>query len=64
MTLPVEVGRLTQAGTPVPAFPSKPVVQWRAYDVAADGRFLALVTESIGAAQPLRVRTNWPAARR
>jgi hypothetical protein len=33
--------------------------QWTDFDVAPDGRIIAIVTESAGAAQPLTVMTNW-----
>jgi Tol biopolymer transport system component len=35
--------------------------RWSDYDVAADGRFLAIVAESFGGDEPLTVMTNWRA---
>jgi len=32
---------------------------WSDFDVAADGRFIAIVSESVGARQPLTVVVNW-----
>jgi Tol biopolymer transport system component len=64
MTVPVVLGETVQIGAARLMFPSKPVVNWRTYDVAPDGRFLAMITTSVGAAQPLSVTTNWLASRR
>ncbi len=32
---------------------------WSDFDVAPDGRFVAIVAESVGAQQPLTVVVNW-----
>jgi hypothetical protein len=34
---------------------------WQDFDVAADGRFIAVVSEVVGREQPLSVLVNWPA---
>ncbi|HYK42333.1 MAG TPA: protein kinase [Thermoanaerobaculia bacterium] len=47
-----------QIGAPRLLF-SLPPGGWRAFDVAADGRFLASVPQSSYATQPLRVALNW-----
>jgi Tol biopolymer transport system component len=52
-----------RVGEPSRAFPLNPVVRWRTFDVAPDGRFLAIVIDSLAASQPLIVRTNWLSGR-
>ena len=37
---------------------------WASYDVSHDGRFLAIVPESLSSEQPLVVVVNWTAERR
>jgi len=50
-----------ELGTPRPLFllPGRRV--WKDYDVAPDGRFLAIVTDVRGDEQPLTVVLNWTA---
>ena len=43
-------------GTPRALFDVK---AWLDYDVARDGRFIAVVSEVVGAEQPLAVLVNW-----
>jgi Tol biopolymer transport system component len=49
-------------GTAERVFPASPVVRWRTFDVASDGRFLALIVKSLAGERPITVRTNWISA--
>jgi hypothetical protein len=46
-------------GQLVPLFRLPEARSWKDYDVAADHRFLAIVTDVLGDEQPLTVVTNW-----
>ena len=48
-------------GTATRVFPTSPMVRWRTFDVAQDGRFLALIVKALAGDRPLTVRTNWTA---
>jgi Tol biopolymer transport system component len=61
-SVPVQRANPLVLGTPSRVFQNNPVVRWTTYDVAPDGRFLAIVAGSIAGAQPLTVRTNWTSA--
>ena len=54
MTVPINA-----AGAPGPARALFDVPRWLDYDVAQDGRFVAVVVAVIGAEQPLAVFVNW-----
>jgi hypothetical protein len=57
VTLPPVVKR----GTPTPLFPTRDDALWRTFDVAPDGRLLAVVPKRMGNAQPLTAMINWTA---
>jgi serine/threonine protein kinase len=57
-TVSVSTSPSLQIGAPRLLF-SLPHGGWRAFDVAADGRFLASVPQSSYATQPLRIAVNW-----
>jgi Tol biopolymer transport system component len=59
--VPVTTAPSFQMGAHVKAFPS-PVGSWTNYDIAPDGRFLALVAESLAGTQPWTMWTHWPDA--
>ena len=52
-----------QLGTPRTLFPVPGKYGWASYDVAPDGRFLAIVPEALSSEQPLTVVVNWPSER-
>ena len=47
------------AGVPGPPRALFDVTGWLDYDVARDGRFIAVVSQVVGAEQPLAVIVNW-----
>ncbi len=57
--MPVRHTSPVETGTPAQVFPASPAVKWRTFDVAPDGRFLAIVIQSLAGDRPLTVRTNW-----
>jgi Tol biopolymer transport system component len=59
MSAPVERTSPLTLGPPTRVFSSNPVVRWIHYDVAPDGRFLAVVVRSLAGERPMTVRTNW-----
>jgi Tol biopolymer transport system component len=59
MAAPVRTGSPVTVGTPVALFTTVP--RWSDFDVDSTGRFLAIVTESRSAVQPLTVVLNWTA---
>ncbi len=54
MAVPVDA-----SGVPGPVRALFSVAAWKEYDVARDGRILAVVIEVVGAEQPLAVIVNW-----
>jgi dipeptidyl aminopeptidase/acylaminoacyl peptidase len=60
MSAPVQASRSGVVGVPAALFATAP--RWSEFDVDASGRFVAVVTESRGAQQPLTVVVNWTAA--
>jgi serine/threonine protein kinase len=59
MAAPVRTGSPVTIGTPIALFTTAP--RWSDFDVDSTGRFVAIVTESRSAAQPLTVVLNWTA---
>ena len=55
---PVAISPSLRVGTPRMLFVLPPS-GWRAFDVSADGRFLASVPQIASATQPVRVALNW-----
>jgi Tol biopolymer transport system component len=60
MAAAVPAGRSAAVGVPAALFTTAP--RWSDFDVDSSGRFLAIVTESRSAQQPLAVVLNWTAA--
>jgi len=61
MSVPVGTNAALEAGTPTVLFTLAKGTDWSAYDLAPDGRFLAVVPVQFAAQQPLTVIVNWPA---
>ena len=59
ISVPVERTNPLVLGTPSRVFSGNPVVRWVHYDVAPDGRFLAIIIRSLAGERPLTVRTHW-----
>ena len=55
----VTTGSSFQLGRQVPVFSTSAIGAWTNYDIMPDGRFLALVAESVAGTQPWTIRTNW-----
>jgi len=55
---PVAASPSLRVGTAVPLF-DLPALGWSAFDVAPDGRFLAVVQEVSDTTEPLTVALNW-----
>ena len=60
MAIPMHTTAELALGTPVPLFTLKGK-PWRAFDVAPDGRFLAVVPQILAGEQPLNIVLNWTA---
>ena len=50
-------------GPPRPLFALQGKYGWASYDIAPDGRFLAIVPEALTSEQPLTVVVNWTSER-
>ncbi len=61
VAVPVRTGASIELGTPHTLFAMQGKYTWADYDVAADGRFLAIVPEALTSEQPLTVVVNWMA---
>ena len=57
MAVPMTAG---QPGVPVSLFRMREGAIWADFDVAADGRFIAIVPESFANRRPMTVVVNWP----
>jgi len=64
VAVPVRTGASIELGTPRTLFTLQGKYGWASYDVAHDGRFLAIVPESLSSEQPLTVVVNWTAESR
>jgi Tol biopolymer transport system component len=64
VAVPVRTGSSIELGAPRTLFALQGKYAWASYDVAADGRFLAIVPESLASEQPLTVVVNWTAESR
>ena len=60
MAVPMKTAAQLAPGTPAPLFTLKGK-PWKAFDVAPDGRFLAVVPQTLAGEQPLNVVLNWTA---
>jgi hypothetical protein len=60
MAAPIRAGESAVVGVPIALFTMAP--RWSDFDVDRTGRFLAIVTESRAALEPLTVVRNWTAA--
>jgi Tol biopolymer transport system component len=61
VAVPVRTGASIELGTPKTLFAIPGKYRWAGFDVAPDGRFLAIVPESLASEQPLTVVVNWMA---
>jgi eukaryotic-like serine/threonine-protein kinase len=61
VAVPVRTGASIELGTPHTLFALPSKYRWASYDVAPDGRFLAIVPEALASEQPLTVVVNWMA---
>jgi Tol biopolymer transport system component len=59
MSAPIRTGSPATVGSPIALFTTAP--RWSDFDVDSTGRFIAVVTDSRSAAQPLTVVLNWTA---
>ena len=65
MSTPIRTTPSLELGTPVTLFRMDPKRRWDDFDVSADGRrFLAIVSQTRGAEQPVNVIANWTAEQR
>ena len=64
VAVPVRAGASLELGPPRTLFALQGKWPWASYDVAHDGRFLAIVPESLSSEQPLTVVVNWTAETR
>lgn len=63
LALPVGTEASLQLAAPRTLFALAGRYSWASYDIAADGRFLAIVPEALTSEQPLTVVVNWPSER-
>ena len=61
VAVPVRPGASLELGAPRTLFALQGKYAWATYDVAPDGRFLAIVPEALASEQPLTVVVNWMA---
>ena len=61
VAVPVHAGASLELGAPHTLFALQGKYAWSSYDVAPDGRFLAIVPEALASEQPLTVVVNWMA---
>jgi Tol biopolymer transport system component/predicted Ser/Thr protein kinase len=62
VSAPVRLAQSLEIGTPMPLFALRENTSWTDFDVSPDGKkFLAIVPEVVGDAQPLTVVMNWTA---
>jgi len=61
MSVTVETGTTGEAGTPRALFKLAKGAEWSSYDLAPDGRFLAVIPVQSSGQQPLTLIVNWPA---
>jgi Tol biopolymer transport system component len=59
MAVPIRSSPSVEAGRPRALFRVDPARPWIGFDVAPDGRFLAIVEEVSGRKQPATVAVNW-----
>jgi Tol biopolymer transport system component len=59
VAVPIRTSPSFEPGQPQTLFSIDPARPWLGFDVAADGRFLAIVTEASGGAKPATVVVNW-----
>jgi hypothetical protein len=59
VAVPVRAGASLELGAPRTLFALQGKYTWADYDVAPDGRFLAIVPEALASEQPLTVVMNW-----
>jgi serine/threonine protein kinase len=64
VAVPVRAGASLELGAPRTLFALQGKYTWASYDIAHDGRFLAIVPESLSSEQPLTVVVNWAAESR
>jgi Tol biopolymer transport system component len=64
MSVTVGTGTSGKFGAPRALFTLAKGREWRAYDIAPDGRFLAIIPVQTLGQQPLTVIVNWPATLR
>jgi serine/threonine protein kinase len=64
VAVPVRAGASLELGAPRTLFALQGQHAWASYDVAPDGRFLAIVPEALASEQPLTVVVNWMAGMR
>jgi eukaryotic-like serine/threonine-protein kinase len=60
-SVPIRTAPSVEPGEPRALFHLASGPGWKDFDVAPDGRFLAVVEEVSGSAQPATVVANWPA---
>jgi hypothetical protein len=61
MSVEVTLAPVVKRGTPRSLFQTRDDAMWRTFDVAPDGRLLAVVPKRMGNAQPLTAMINWTA---
>lgn len=61
VSVPIRTAPSLEPGEPRPLFRLTAGREWSAFDVAPDGRFLAVVQEVSGSAQPATIIVNWAA---
>jgi serine/threonine protein kinase/Tol biopolymer transport system component len=64
MSVRVDNATTGETGTPKSLFKLAKGAEWNAYDLAPDGRFLAVIPVQSSGQQPLTVIVNWPATLR
>jgi hypothetical protein len=61
VAVPIRTGASIELGAPKTLFTMPGKYRWAGYDVAPDGRFLAIVPDALASEQPLTVVVNWMA---
>ena len=61
LSVPVRTAPTLEAGRPIPLFALPEGTEWKDFDLAPDGRILAIVNEERGSTQPATVAIHWTA---